>query len=192
MPILLLSILQAFLIASLLFIKLTGNLDDLYKFLFISVCICVILFFFLSYPVFRDLSIVFKEHTNAGGVFALSHYFLHVVIFSFIVFDQFHGLDYITMVVFSPYLIAFFLTAVETWRTCYFVFKSKVYKYFMLGSTALFVWSTILSLLGLLCREAFLSEKLHFLLLCYFTLHFAELGFVLLKIKRDLKSIYYV
>lgn len=189
MPILLLSIFQALLITSLLFIKITGNFHDYYKYLLILSCISAVILFFLSYPVFRTLSSVLKQRTNSGGLAAQSHYLLHVVIFSFIVLDQFHGFNYKIMVVFSPYLIAFFLTAVVTWRSCYLVFSFKIYKFFILGSTALLVWSTILTFLGLLYQEDFLSDKLHFLLLCYFVLHFAELGFVILKIKSDLKTI---
>lgn len=184
-----LSILQILLIAILIFIKLTGQLFDLYNFILISICICALILFFLGYPIFRSLFHILKIHTNSE-IFVRSHFLLlHFIIFAFIVLDQFYGVDYKTMLTFSPYIILFFLTAVITWRSCYSVFKSKIYKFFSLGSTALLVWSTVLTLLGLLYRENFLTEKLHFLSLCYFTLHFAEFGFVLLKIKKDLESI---
>lgn len=159
----------------------------LYDYLFISACVCVIMLFSLGYPIFRDLIHVLKNQTNTDGL-VRSHYLLHIVIFVFIVMDWYRGLDYETMLLFAPYMILFFLTAVATWRSCFQLFKARIYRFFVLGSTALLVWSTILTFLGGIYQEDLLSDKLHLILLCYFALHFAEFGFVFLKLKKDLKT----
>jgi len=81
------------------------------------------------------------------------------------------------------------MTARITWRACFAVLGSKIYSIFATGSTALLIWSMVLTLLGLFYQHRFLSENLHTLVLIYFAIHFAELGFVLLKIKKDLSAI---
>lgn len=180
-----LSIFQALLIVGLIFIKITGSGIELYNSVFIAACLSTTILLFLGYPVFKDLSSRLKTQNLA----IQSQLFLHFVIFIFIVFDHIYGLNYTTMLGFSPLLIAFFLTAVITWRCCYSLLKSKIYKIFTTGSTALLIWTTVLTLLGLFYQERFLTENLHTLLLVYFAVHFAELGFVLIKINHDLKSI---
>lgn len=182
------SILQALLIISLLAIKLTGHEAVPYDYLLISACGCALILFVLGYPIFRRLVRVLKARRSSGGI-AGCHFLLHIIILAFIVLDQLHGLSHEAMLAFSPWMILFFLTAAVTWHSCHSVFKSKIYRFFTLGSTALLLWSTVLALLGLFYRESFLSEKLRFLLLGYFALHFTEFGFVLLKIRSDLKSI---
>lgn len=191
MLILVFSVIQVALISSLLIIKLTGNLIELYEHLLISLSACTIILIIIGYPVFTVLTNTLKRQINKRGT-ALAiqtQFYLHFVILAFMILDQFQVHNFKAMLKFAPYIITFFLTAVITWHSCYAVLKSKIYQFFTLGSTALLVWSTILLLLGLLYKESFLSEKLHFILVCYFTLHFAELGFVLYIIKNNLNSI---
>ena len=112
-----LSILQAFLMASLVLIKLTVNWHVIYNYLFITAFMCALILFFLGYSIFMNLAKALNERTKQGGVAVQSHYLLHLVVFIFLVLDQFHGLNYNEMLVFSPFMIAFFLNAVVTWRS---------------------------------------------------------------------------
>lgn len=183
-----LSILQVLLIVSLLFIKFTGSLLNLYQPIFISVCFSSFTLLLLGYPIFEKLPKIFNQ-SDLVGLAIQTQYFLHFIVLMVIIADQFYGLDYSSMRGVSPVLMVFFLTATVTWSACFKILKSKIYKLFVNGSRAFLVWVLVLTALGLFYSPSFLSGKLHSLLLIYFTIHFAELGFVLLKIMADLKSI---
>jgi len=185
---LVLSILQTILIIALLFIKLSGILTVFYNALLISVSLCSVTLLIFAYPIFNTLFVLFKTQSTLTQVATYTQFHSHFLIMAFIIVDQLYESSYTLMLSFSPLFIVFFASAVLMWRTCYTTLKSKIYKFFTTGSTALFVWSLVLTVLGLVYQQDYLSQNLHTLVLCYFALHFAELGFVLLKINRDLKS----
>jgi len=186
---LILSVTQIVLIVTLIVIKLINIFAFLYQPLFIALALSSTVLLFLAQPIFKQLFLQLKSQSHISYLASHSQFFLHYVVMVFIIFDQFYQASYSIMLGFSPFLILFFLTAIITWRACYSALRSKVYKFFITGSTALLVWSIVLTLLGLFYQNSFLSQNLHTLLLCYFALHFAELGFVLLKISSDLESV---
>ncbi len=183
-----LSILQVLLITSLLSIKFTGSLLNLYQPIFIFVCISSFILLLLGYPIFEKLPKIAKQ-SDLVSLAIQTQFFLHFIILIIFIVDQFYGLDYSSMRGVSPVLMVFFLTATVTWSACFKILNSKIYKLFVNGSRAFLIWTLVLTALGLFYKNSFLSENLHFLFIIYFTIHFAELGFVLLKIQHDLKSI---
>jgi len=186
---LMLSIIQVVLIVSLIVIKLINNLTFLYQPLFIALVLSSTTLLLLAQPIFKALFLRLKPQSTISYLASQVQFFLHYVVILFIIFDQFYQTSYSIMLSFSPFLIIFFITAVTTWRACYSTLNSKIYKFFTTGSTALLIWSIALTLLGLFYQNYFLSQNLATLILCYFALHFAELGFVLLKISSDLESV---
>ncbi len=183
-----LSILQVLLITSLLFIKFTGSLLNLYQPIFIFVCISSFILLLLGYPIFEKLPKISKQ-SDLVSLAIQTQFFLHFIILITFIVDRFSGLDYSSMRGVSPVLMVFFLTATVTWSACFKILKSKIYKIFVNGSRVFLIWVLVLTALGLFYKNSFLSENLYFLFIIYFTIHFAELGFVLLKIQHDLKSI---
>jgi small-conductance mechanosensitive channel len=173
----------------LLYIRFTDNFTPFYNTLFIITAICSVLLFSFGFTIFKKLSLVIGSHSNSASTIVFYQLYLHLIIIAFIVFDHVYSSNYTAMLVLSPFLIAFFATARITWRACFTVLGSKIYSIFTTGSTALLIWSIVLTLLGLFYQHRFLTENLHTLVLIYFAIHFAELGFVLLKIKKDLSAI---
>jgi hypothetical protein len=186
LSLLVLSFLQVFLIMGLFYIRFTDNFVSFYSTLFIITVICSSLLFTFGFSIFKQLSLVLNEHSKSVSTIVFYQVYLHIIIAAFIIFDHLYGRNYIAILLLSPFLLAFFITARITWRACFTVLKSKIYKVFATGSTALLVWSIVLTLLGLFYQQHFLTENLHTIVLVYFALHFAELGFVLLKIRKDL------
>lgn len=184
MSLLLLSILQVNLIASMVVIRVTGNWENIFNTVLLITVINTLYIFFIAYPILTKLTHKLKDKAN--HVITI-HFILHLPVVVFIILDQINDLKYNHLLVFSFFVLAFFYTAIITWRLYYELFKSKLYKTFIKGSTVLLIWSSVLILLSLFYREDFLTGKLHFMLLIYFSLHFMELGFVLLKIKHDMK-----
>ena len=181
-----LSFSQVLLIMGLLYIRFTDNFVSYYNTLFIITVICSSLLFTFGFSIFKRLSLVLNNHSKSASTIVFYQLYLHVIIAAFIIFEHLYGRNYIAVLLLSPFLIVFFMTARITWRACFTVLKSKIYKVFTSGSTALLVWSIALTLLGLFYQQRFLTENLHTIVLVYFAIHFAELGFVLLKIRKDL------
>ncbi|MBL1321373.1 MAG: hypothetical protein COA63_009995 [Methylophaga sp.] len=186
LSLLVLSFAQVLLIAGLLYIRFTDNFAGFYNTIFIITVICSSLLFNFGFTIFKKLSLVLKSHSKATGTIVFYQLYLHIIIIAFLLFDHIYGRNYTAIIVLYPFLIAFFMTARITWRACFVALGSKIYKVFAAGSTALLIWSIVLTLLGLFYQQRFLSENLYTIVLVYFALHFAELGFVLLKIRKDL------
>ncbi|PHS27120.1 MAG: hypothetical protein COA83_00945 [Methylophaga sp.] len=185
-----LSFLQVLLIISLLYIQFTDGFSTFYTAFFAATAInTTLIFVAFGLPVFTKLALTLREHSKYASAIVLYQLYLHIIIAAFIIFDHIYGRNYMAIFLLSPFLIIFFMTARITWRACFAVLGSKIYSIFATGSTALLIWSMVLTLLGLFYQHRFLSENLHTLVLIYFAIHFAELGFVLLKIKKDLSAI---
>ncbi|MFW5425746.1 MAG: hypothetical protein ACKE8G_02230 [Methylophagaceae bacterium] len=182
-----LSFVQVLFITGLLYIRTTDNFSGFYNTLFIITVICSSLLFTFGFSIFKQMSLVLNDHSKSISTIVFSQLYLHIIIAAFIIFDHLYGRNHIAILLLSPFLIAFFITARITWHACFTVLNSKIYKVFATGSTALLVWSIVLTLLGLFYQQRFLTENLHTIVLVYFALHFAELGFVLLKIRKDLQ-----
>ena len=182
-----LSIMQVYLITSLLIIHFTGEFVSFYSpFFIVTGLSTAIIFSFYGYPIFKNLASKLKKHSKLASTISFYHFYLHIIIAVFIIFSHIYGRSNIAIYLLSPLLIAFFITARITWSACFVILKSKIYTLFVKGSTALIVWCVILTLLCLFYQHRFIEENLHALMLAYFAVHFAELGFVLLKIRKDL------
>lgn len=185
MPILVFSIVQLVFILSLVFIRLTGGFENLFNGILFATAINSLILVFMAHPIFKELANKLNQYQT---LMIKMQYTLHLVMLIFLILGQLYKFQYSHLLLFVVFIPVFFLSAIFTWRSCYKLFGSKLYKLFVQGSTMLFIWSILLILLGLFYREDFLTDKLHLMITIYFTLHFAGLGFVLLKIKHDMKS----
>ncbi|MBQ0720352.1 MAG: hypothetical protein KBT88_02410 [Gammaproteobacteria bacterium] len=118
-----------------------------------------------------------------------AHVVLHLVPLSYLLLQFFTEPTLQLNMFYLLPVLSFFYSGRQTWRVFFEQFGSKMYRIFFLGNTGMMVGHVLLISLGLLMDVKFGTAFFCRALLTYFAIHLLILGFAVVKIEDDLRSV---